>query len=90
MIFVILVLLLYVLPIVLIIDALQVSLKSGKDSAMVLEIIMILLISLVPIFNWLICISALKHLSEEFEAEELEKLSWFGFLFKTIKYEKEN
>lgn len=90
MIFVILVLLLYVLPIVLIIDALQVSLKSGKDSAMVLEIIMILLISLVPIFNWLICISSLKHLSEEFEAEELEKLSWFGFLFKTIKYEKEN
>lgn len=90
MIFVILILLLYVLPIVLIIDALQVSLKSGKDSAMVLEIILILLISLVPIFNWLICVGALKHITEEFEAEELEKLSWFGFLFKTIKYEKEN
>ena len=90
MIFIILILLLYVLPIVLIIDALQVSLKSGEDSAIVLEIILILLISLVPIFNWLICIGAIKHLSEEFKAEELEKLSWFGYLFKTIKYEKEN
>lgn len=90
MIFIILILLLYVLPIVLIIDALQVSLKSGEDSALVLEIILILLISLVPIFNWFICISSFKHLSEEFKAEELEKLSWFGFLFKTIKYEKEN
>lgn len=85
MILTLIVLLLYVLPIILIIDTIRISLKSGNESVMVFELIILSAITLIPIINIFLCLGFIKNVLQDFNNEDLQKLSWFGFLFKQVK-----